>query len=670
MQIHDQNDLKIRSLFVKTTKIFVFMYNFTSQLLTGKTAGSIIKTVQSNIRSAVPVPEERAKNGGNEMPKLFRERKINARDVVGLENFRLCADENDIRFCDEKLDKIVKKAEAHLEYQLPVLPATVYLEYKVNGNRSHYQDIYFKRRTMALELALAEAYENKGRFTGKLLDVVWAIMEESSWIIPAHLSRNPTHSEWGLPPVFNEERLHGIDLFSACTSASLSLVYMLCRDKFDAIAPLINEKLLYMLKDRTTKPYLNCVFGWSGERGNSVNNWCPWITSNVLMTVALTEPDLYTRKKVVEKALSHLDNFTDGYKPDGGCDEGPGYWGAAGAAYFDSLELLYDMTAGKIDIYVDPLVKAMMEYIVKFNIYERRFINFADCSPICHHDGIMIRRMGEKCGSESLKAFGDKMASVADGGISYGHCYRGYRNLIRKTPEEFTDYAETKIWFPDLKVMAARESNNPGKGMFVAMKGGNNNESHNHNDVGNVVVYYDGNPVIIDTGAGEYTKQTFSAERYKLWFMQSAYHNVADIGEIQEKNGAQYASCDEVYDSETGGVRMEISNAYPAGSGLESYVRETVLKDGKVHIKDSIRLSEPKEVDFHFMSCEKPTLIGDGRISLAMGRTLLFDGDLKPEIEEFEVGDIGIEKKWHQKVLYRIHLRQSFVSADKEFIIE
>ena len=60
MQIHDQNDLKIRSLFVKTTKIFVFMYNFTSQLLTGKTAGSIIKTIQSNIRSAVPVPEERA----------------------------------------------------------------------------------------------------------------------------------------------------------------------------------------------------------------------------------------------------------------------------------------------------------------------------------------------------------------------------------------------------------------------------------------------------------------------------------------------------------------------------------------------------------------------------------------------------------------------------------
>ncbi len=604
------------------------------------------------------------------MPRLFKERKITAQNVLKLEDFRLCADEKEIKFCPEKIDKIVKKAESYLEYQLPVLPATVYLEYKINGNRSHYQDIYFKRRTMALELAVAEAYENQGRFTGKLLDVVWAIMEESTWIIPAHLSRNPTHSEWGLPPVFNEERLHGIDLFSASTAASLTLVYMLCKDKFDAIAPLINEKLLYMLKDRTTKPYLNCVFGWSGERGNSVNNWCPWITSNVLFTVAVTEPDLYTRKKVVEKAMSHLDNFTDGYMPDGGCDEGPGYWGAAGASYFDSLELLYDMTGGKIDIYDEPLVKAMMEYIVKFNIYERRFINFADCSPVCHHDGIMLRRMGEKCGSESLKSFGDKMAIVADGGISYGHCYRGYRNLIKETPAECTDYAETKIWFPDLKVMAARESNNPGKGMFVAMKGGNNAESHNHNDVGNVVVYYDGNPVFIDTGAGEYTKQTFSADRYKLWFMQSAYHNVADIGGVQEKNGKQFASCDEVYDEQTGGVKMNITNAFPSDSGIESYIRETVLTDGKVHIKDSIKLVEPKEVDFHFMCCEKPEIAGEGKISLPMGRTLYFDATLKPEIEEFEVGDIGIEKKWHRKELYRIHLKGTFDSCEKEFTVE
>ena len=154
------------------------------------------------------------------MPRLFKERKITAQNVLKLEDFRLCADEKEIKFCPEKIDKIVKKAESYLEYQLPVLPATVYLEYKINGNRSHYQDIYFKRRTMALELAVAEAYENQGRFTGKLLDVVWAIMEESTWIIPAHLSRNPTHSEWGLPPVFNEERLHGIDLFSASTAGT------------------------------------------------------------------------------------------------------------------------------------------------------------------------------------------------------------------------------------------------------------------------------------------------------------------------------------------------------------------------------------------------------------------------------------------------------------------
>ena len=37
--------------------------------------------------------------------------------------------------------------------------------------------------------------------------------------------------------------------------------------------------------------------------------------------------------------------------------------------------------------------------------------------------------------------------------------------------------------------MILRDSRNPDEGMFLAMKGGNNNESHNHNDIGSFIVY-------------------------------------------------------------------------------------------------------------------------------------------------------------------------------------
>ena len=38
------------------------------------------------------------------------------------------------------------------------------------------------------------------------------------------------------------------------------------------------------------------------------------------------------------------------------------------------------------------------------------------------------------------------------------------------------------------------------KNWFVAAKGGNNAESHNHNDIGNFIVYQNNQPLVIDLG--------------------------------------------------------------------------------------------------------------------------------------------------------------------------
>ena len=607
------------------------------------------------------------------MPRIFAERKINADSVLPISECILFADAKRREFVPEKLDNVVKKAEAFLDTPIPLLPVSVFLEFRDNGNRSNYQNIYFRRREMALTLALAEAYEKKGRFTVKLMDTVWAIMEESTWMIPAHMYNSPTHGELGIPPVYDDTRMHGIDLFSASTSGMLTAVYTLMKDELDKISPVICEKMRYMITDRIIKPYLHCVFWWTGERGNGVNNWCPWVTSNILHTASVMVEDIYLRRRVVTKALASLDAFTADYQADGGCSEGPGYWGAAGASYFDCLELLSDMTGGKINIYDHPLVKNMFEYIVKFNINARRFINFADCGPYSHHDGAMIRRMGEKCGSETLCSFGDTMAMLADGAVGYGghsHVYRCLRNLMTETPTSCDKKASRRIWFPNLKVMAARESEDPSKGIFVAMKGGSNGEQHNHNDVGNVVVYYNGNPVLIDTGAGEYTKKTFSPQRYELWFMQSNYHNLPAFGGVAQRQGGRYVSSDEIYDPETGGVKMELKGAYTPDAELVSFTRETVLDENAViHITDSVEMTKEQEVDFRYMTCARPELVENGRIALAEGRTMTYDPRLECEIEEFEVNDRGIENNWKSKVLWRLHFRATFTKDSFEFTV-
>ncbi len=589
------------------------------------------------------------------MATVFSEMRASAEKTLSYEDFIRTCPKSALTLVPEKAERIVKRAEENLTEVIPILPASLFLEFYKDGTRVNYEQLCTKRRAMLLNLVIAESYERQGRFTDKLIDVLWATLEESTWIYPAHLSNYPTHNEFGLPAAFGD-RLHGIDIFSAPTAAVLALAYHLLRDELDATSPVICEKLLYELNARITVPFLNCRFWWAGDNGKAPNNWCPWSISNVLFVTAFTERDTYKRRRIVDRALRALDKFTAGYAPDGGCDEGPGYWGGAGASYFDCIELIYEMTGGGIDVFDHPLIRPMCEYVVKFNINgKKRFVNFADCAPSCHHDGTMIQRMGKRCSSPTLISFGAAMAAIDDVKMPWTHVWRAICNLTTPTPAPESPKADRRIWFPDLKVMIARESEDPEKGLFVAMKGGNNAESHNHNDVGSFVVYYNGNPVIIDTGAGKYKKQTFSSRRYELWYMQSQYHNLPTFDGIGEKEGARYASCDEVYDVESGGVKMQIKNAYLPEAGIASYTRECVLAGGEVRVTDEIELDCEREIDFRFITHVCPT-VEDGSIMLAEGRAMSYSATLVPRIEAFDVDDIGVEGNWKTKQLYIIHL--------------
>ena len=95
---------------------------------------------------------------------------------------------------------------------------------------------------------------------------------------------------------------------------------------------------------------------------------------------------------------------------------------------------------------------------------------------------------------------------------------------------------------PDREIMTARSFPNSSEGLYIAAKGGNNAENHNHNDVGNFIIYCDGKPVIIDVGVETYIQKTFSKDRYDIWTMQSQYHNLPTINGVQQKNGERISS--------------------------------------------------------------------------------------------------------------------------------
>ncbi len=610
--------------------------------------------------------------------RIFEEHNFDVTGkVVSYDDFKLFLHKKDgFKINPEHNAKIIERAEALMDKQYPVLIASDFMMFKRDGNRSIYEGKYFPRRGDVLALALAEYVEGKGRFADKLTDLVWMILEETTWVLPAH---NPAKDgkPYNLPYAYTGE-VDYIDLFSATTAASLSVVYYLCKDVLDNVSPVIVPRMLFEINRRIVVPFLNdkaCAekMWWTGVRGNSVNNWNPWILSNILTVCALTVKDDETREQIVKRAMPMLDNFTSVYHSDGGCDEGPSYWSAAGAALFNATLVLYDLTGGYVNIFADQLFKNMGEYAVKVFITNGRCLNFADCPARANPSPSILYEWGVLSDSEMMRTYAQYRL---DGGLctpalDSGEVYRSLLFLCRERLPKAEFIAPTKFWLDGIVIAGTRESSDIFKGLYVALKGGNNAESHNHNDVGTVVVFADGQPIFLDAGSGTYTRRTFSNERYTIWAMSSDYHNLATINGVVQKGGKQEYSSDHVYDEKSGKLTMNLKTAYPAEADIASYTRSAVLENSVVTIEDDLVLGSDGNVMFSYICNMEPVNVTDSSFEIH-GRTVTFDPSLEYNVEALdktwpEVA--GIPKAWDTEYLYRVTLKNKAPIKSKKYVL-
>lgn len=593
--------------------------------------------------------------------KIFERKQFDIKGrVLPKESFRLARDAEEYKIDPSRVTKVIEAAEKNLLDPIPALTLSMYRNYLEQGSTTVYGAPYRERMEMAMNLFLAEYVTDSGKYIDKLADVIWAMLDESTWMLPEHTPHNPAKEtqHHKVPGAVGDKYPHGLELGSAYRSGLIALIHHFMKDKLDEISPLISERIVYELKRRTIDAFLNHKFWWMGTGGNKVNNWCPWIISNVLLTVSLVEDDMGRRERTVELALEYLDNFINWYPEDGGCEEGPTYWNAGAACLYDCLELLDDMTDGYVSIFDEPFIKAMGEYEARVNISGNYFVNFADSRSTARLNAEMLQRFGKRCSSDILYSFGFAM-NENNAWFDTAISYRTFRSLI--TPpihsDGFEPCAARDTYLPHLKIMALRDTERPDEGVFFAMKGGHNEESHNHNDVGSFIVYRNGKPVLIDAGVGTYTRQTFSKDRYKIWSMQSLYHNLASFDGVGQHQGAKFASKNEVYDADARSLTLDITDAYEEECGLLSYIRSGSLHDGVVTVSESIKLKESKEIDLVFVTHREPRALGGGRIALAEGCVLEHDEALVAEVEAFDPVGMDTVQAWDSEKLYRIHLK-------------
>jgi hypothetical protein len=562
---------------------------------------------------------------------------------------------------------LVARGETELKAPWEVLPATLFLEYKRIGNRSHYEGVRSRRRRKLEELVMAECVEDKGRFTDEIANGVWLTCEETFWGYPAHL--NAQKAGTGLPDAGEPI----IDLFAAETSMLLAWTNYLLGPKLAAVSRLIPERIRLEVDRRILTPGLAREdFGWMGFRGGAPNNWNPWISSNWLASALLVEPDEKRRQAAVCKILRCLDNFMNGYYDDGGCDEGPGYWGRAGASLFDCLELLHLATDGALDGFAMPLVREIGRYICRAHIHDDWYTNFADAPARVHPEGDLIYRFGKRVGDQTMMRHGAFAAFYRDSsaipGDSLGRQLPALFHLAELRQAPRAQALMRDVWLPGIQVMAARREEASPRGLYLAAQGGHNAESHNHNDVGNFLVYADGQPAIIDVGVETYTAKTFSSKRYDIWTMQSAYHNCPTIDGVMQAAGREFKATEVSYraDDQAAELDLNLEAAYPKEAGLKSWRRTLRLDRGRneVAIRDNYALNQAaKVITLTLMTPCKVAQEGAGRLSLENRAKVLYDAAVfTPVVEEIKLEDSRLRGSWGER-LYRILLKAESPAA-------
>jgi len=166
--------------------------------------------------------------------------------------------------------------------------------------------------------------------------------------------------------------------------------------------------------------------------------------------------------------------------------------------------------------------------------------------------------------------------------------------------------------------------------MALALKGGHNNEHHNHNDLGSFVVLCGKQLMLLDPGNEVYTARTFSKQRYESNLLNSWGHSVPVVaGKLQRPGAEAHARVmDTVFSDESDTLQLDLASAYecPELKKLErTFVYDRTGK-GMLTVTDKVEFDTPQSFS--------TALITTCSVDQAGERTLIIgDGDEKVSVE-------------------------------------
>lgn len=489
-------------------------------------------------------------------------------------------------------EKLINEIESYIESILdgdvPQISYSSYLKFFESGIRKDFEEEYFKKRKQLTALALYLQWSNSQKALDYFKELLWSISNEFSWCLGAHLYFDDSG--------FIGESNKIIDLFSAETAQTLSEIIIIHKDKLDKM---LIKHIKNQIKERVLNPFINEKWEWE----EATHNWSAVCAGCIGITALILENG-ERQDEMIRRVEKSLEYYLSGFSNDGVSLEGIGYW-TYGLGYY-----IYYKSLKNEDIEDNHIEKilAICNFPQAVQISEEVFVPFSDVPPNMSLPSGLISYLYQK-----YKINLPIVSQITS--FDFDHCYRWAhisRNLWWTSDEIFNNNLKDGInLFNESQWFTLRD-----KDVFFAIKGGSNNEPHNHNDLGSFVLAVDGKIILTDLGAGPYTAGYFGKERYTYDNTRSYYHSVPLINGFEQSKTNENCNFGlEDCDKDNINLIIDITNAYSKAS-IESYKRKVKYsyENRELIINDTVNSLYKLTVNEGLISYIKPSVIEEGLI--------------------------------------------------------
>lgn len=464
-----------------------------------------------------------------------------------------------------------------------------FILFSTTGDRSVYQENFFHRQHRMLTLGLmAMIYADREDYLIQLCDAIWDECNQYVWALPAHID--------------NVQKYDPCQLDLDATSMAFAMC-IIKRVLGDRLPELIRTRIHEEIRVRVIEPFLRQRWHWEFRE----NNWTSVCAGSVGCTVMLEFPELF--EELEPRFDENMRGYLNGFRDDGVCSEGPGYW-FYGFSYFMSYaDMVYRFTDGRINYFEDTKAKEVATFFEKITLSKNTVANFGDCGANAVIAPGFLYILKTWFPHVSIPA-AERMEFMIHYFPTMLYTLTYFNpNWGGGTVEPAEYYMQYTGWYTK---RAPKYS--------LAARGGSNGESHNHNDVGSFIFVADDRQVLCDIGNGMYTRQFFEMDkRYKFLCASSRGHNVPFINGREQGNPKDSHSVTS-FDGTT--FEIEFHKPYDIPELTELTRRITCLEDS-VHMEDSAVYEGEVQITERFVTLAEPRI--EGNTVLLDGARIVFD---------------------------------------------